>query len=230
MAATIVQLIMSVGNLRNVTTKIALDPPRLIPRQKNTVGAQFHRDAKPFENPPQHPVMTRRGAVHCQLAAGGGRQREKTSRFDVVPDHGVIRAVKLFHAFDLNGVAAGAGDLRAHRIEQKREIAHMRFAGGVVECGDTGSGGCGNQDLFRCGDAGFIQKELATAEPAGGPEPVGPLAGHACPELAESVKVTVETAAADHVAAGRVKFGASAAGKKRGGEKDAGPVAGAERL
>ena len=163
-------------------------------------------------------------AFDRDLSARGRREGEEAAGFDMVADDAVTAAVQAFDALDFDGVAAGAADPGSHRVQQLGQVADMGLAGRIVKRRRSARGGRGDQNLFRRGDACLVQEKFAAGEPGRGVEAVGLLAGHDRAELAESVEVAVETAAADHIAARRVELRLSAAGQQRRREEDAGPV------
>lgn len=97
----------------------------------------------------------------------------------------------------------------------------MRLTGGVVQRSAPLRGCGGDQNLLRGGDARFVEKELPPLQAGRGFELVGVDGGHRSAELDESVEMTVEPAASDHIPARRIEFGTAAAGQKRRGEQDA---------
>ena len=75
------------------------------------------------------------------------RGDEEGAGFDAVGDDLVLRAVQFLHAFDDDAPRAGAFDLRAHRVEEIREIHDFRFGGGAVDDGDAVGEHGGHHDI-----------------------------------------------------------------------------------
>ena len=80
-------------------------------------------------------IRPRAAQRHLAIRRAGGDQ--KCCRFDAVGNHFMLCAVQFCHAGDRDGWAAGAGNVRAHRIQKKGEIHHLRFARRAFDDGDA---------------------------------------------------------------------------------------------
>ena len=71
--------------------------------------------------------MRRLDALERDPLAGDRAGDEERAGLDAVRDDVVLGAVQFLHAFDDDAARAGAFDLRAHLVEEIREIDDLRF-------------------------------------------------------------------------------------------------------
>ena len=149
-------------------------------------------------------MMRADGPFKVKPALCRGGKGEEGRHFHVVGINGVFRAVQFIRALDFQFVGADPFDLCTHFVEQFRQLLDMRFAGGVPDDRFSRCNTGGNEDLFRGGDAGFVQKHIGAPQFFGNGK-----IRHAFPDVArdpqfsETVVMGVQPASADEVAAGQ---------------------------
>ena len=72
--------------------------------------------------------MCRRNAFDIDIAFRDSGGRHESASFNVVADDGVFGAAEMFHAVNGEHGRADALNVRAHCIEEPRQIADVRFA------------------------------------------------------------------------------------------------------
>ena len=101
---------------------------------------------------------------------GGGHEG---AGFDAVRNDGVLDAAKCFHTFDDDAAGARAGDFRAHRVEEIREVEDFRLGGGGLDDGDALGQSCGHHHVVGAehGRAvGAAEVDFRAAQAVGGGE------------------------------------------------------------
>ena len=74
-------------------------------------------------------------ALERDSSAGDRAGDQECAGFDPIGNDVVLRAVQFLHAFDDDAPRARAFDLRAHLVEEIREIHDLRFGGGAFDHG-----------------------------------------------------------------------------------------------
>ena len=194
-------------------------------------GIRFERDAHLGELGAERREVGGDGVLNRDVAAGDGGGDGEGAGFDAVGDQGVAGAVQVLDAFDDDGLGAGAGDLRAHGVEQAGEVGDFGFGGGVDDLGAAFGEDGGHDDVFGAGDGGIVEQDRRGAEAAGGAgaEVLRVVFGFGGgfgfgAEAVEAVGVDVELALADPVAAGAA-MGVAMAGQQRADDEGGGAQA-----
>ena len=142
---------------------------------------------------------------HQNLAAGGGGSHHVGAGLDLVGDDGIASAVELIHTVYLDGVGAGAADIRTHGVEEVGQVHNMGLSGGVFNDGAAlGQGGC-QHDVHGGAYGNLVQidpRAVETAVPGVGIDKavfhvhIGAQGGHALDVLVDGAHA--EVAAAGH--------------------------------
>ncbi len=150
--------------------------------------------------------MLRHDPVQPDLAAHHRSRDEVGAGLDAIRDHAVFRAVQFLHAFDDDAPRAGALDLRAHLVEEIREIHDLRLGGGAVDDGRALGEHRGHHHVVRTEDGGALfaaEVHLRATEFARKNLHIAVLdAVHRAQRL-EALEVKVDRPIADHAAAGK---------------------------
>src|SRR5690606_5604862 len=107
------------------------------------------------------------GVLELYAATGCGCGHQVGTGLDAVGHHAVATATETFDAVDGDGVGTGAGNLRAHRIEEVGQVDHLRLASGVLQHAATVGQGGGHHDVLGTSRADDIEEEVRTAQTAG---------------------------------------------------------------
>ena len=137
------------------------------------------------------------------LTARGGHGGHVGTGLDLVGDDAVAAAGELLHAADADGVRAGALDVRAHGVEEVREVDDMRLLGGVFDRGDAIGEDGGHHDVHRRADADHVEidgRALEAAAPGRGVDEVA--LRHVRAHRAEALDVLVDRTYTEVAAAG----------------------------
>ncbi|MCH7600975.1 MAG: AMP-binding protein, partial [Myxococcales bacterium] len=111
-----------------------------------------------------------------------------------------VEAALLAHADVVECAVVGAPD------QERGQILHMRFAGGVANFAHTLGEHRSHQDVFGRRDAGFVEKHHAAAHPTRRDQLVG-FWVDSTTQFFEAIEVRVESSPPDHVPARRVHLG-----------------------
>jgi hypothetical protein len=161
-------------------------------------------------------------AVDRDLTAGDTARHQDGPRFDAVPHHLVLDRCQALDPVDLDRRRPRARDLRAHAVEECRQVADLRLAGGVVEHRLTLRqhgrreqvlGGADTREVEH--DAGAAQRLTPRLDETVHDLEVG---AHGL----QAAEVHVELAAADVVAAGHRDSRLAAARQQRSQHVDRG--------
>ena len=93
---------------------------------------------------------------------------EERGGLDAIGDHRVLDRLQLLDAFDLDRRRARADDLRAHAVEERREVGDLGLAGRVVDDGRALGQHGGHEDVLGRADARELEQD------AGADQLVGP--------------------------------------------------------
>ena len=100
------------------------------------------------------------------VAADCGGSGHIRARLDLVGDDGIAAAVQRLDAAHLDDVGARAGDLRAHGVQEVREVDDVRLLGAVFDDRHAAAQNCRKQDVHRRADGDDIKIDVAAAQPA----------------------------------------------------------------
>ena len=110
--------------------------------------------------------MLRDDVFDQHVAADCGGSGHIRARLDLVGDDGIAAAVQRLDAADLDDVGACAGDLRAHGVQEVREVDDVRLLGAVFDDRHAAAQNCRKQDVHRRADGDDIKIDMAAAQPA----------------------------------------------------------------
>ena len=127
--------------------------------------------------------------------------------------------VRLVDSLDAQDVRLDPFDLRAERDEEAAEILDVRLAGRVPEDGLALGEHRGHDDVLGRHHARLVEEDGLAAQAARA-HLVAAVDLDLDAELGEAVDVRVETAAPDHVTAGRGHAHAAEAREQRAGEQE----------
>ena len=85
---------------------------------------------------------------------------------DLVGNDGIGAAVQFFDAVDLHGIGAGAADVRAHGVEEVRQIDDMRFSRRVFNDRTAAGRHGGEDDVHRRADGDLVKIDARAAQAA----------------------------------------------------------------
>ena len=105
--------------------------------------------------------MPRLATGNREIAAGERAGNHKRSGFDAIGNDAMPRAVQLVDAADANRMRARALNLRAHLVEQRRQVNHLRLARAILQDGLAFGQGRGHQQIFGSGDGNFLEDNCA---------------------------------------------------------------------
>ena len=115
----------------------------------------------------------------------------------------MTRAVQLVDAADANRMRSRAFNLRAHLVQQRRQIDHLGLARAVLQdrlaFGQRG----GHQQIFGAGDGDLLEDNSRALEALGAGVNVAVLLGDLCAELLQSLQVQIDGTRADGAASGQ---------------------------
>ena len=139
-----------------------------------------------------------------ELSAGGGHRRHVGAGLDLVGDDAVGTAAETLHAADLDGVGAGALDVRAHGVQEVGQIHDVRLLGGVFDGGDAVSQCSGHHDVHGGAHGDNVQIHRRAGETAvlGGGVDEAALHGDVSSHGGEALDVLVDGADTEVAAAG----------------------------
>ena len=156
--------------------------------------------------------VARDDVLYAHLAAGGGAGDHIGPGLYLVGDNRVAAAVEGVRAVDLDGVRAGAAHVRAHGVEEVREVDDVRLLGGGLDYGAAAGHAGREDDVHRRADADLVEVNLGAVElavgglgvdKAAGDLHVGAQGGHALDVLVYGPDA--EVAAAGHGGLGRAE-------------------------
>ena len=173
---------------------------------------------RPFENLERSRV----DAGERELATSHRRGDDVAPRLDVVAPYRRLATVQRLHSLDLDPVRAGARDLRAHRIEHRREVDDMRLTRRVEDDRAPACEDGRHEDVLGRSDRRLVEKNLRALELALEAKRL-PASDRLRAKRAEAGKMGVEASVANLVAPGRRQRRASDAGEERPREKEARP-------
>ena len=100
------------------------------------------------------------------FAPGRGGRHHIGPGLDLVGDDGIGAAVQLLDAVDLHGVGAGSADVRAHGVEEVRQIHDMRLARRVFDDRAAAGRDGGEDDVHRRADGDLVKIDARAAQAA----------------------------------------------------------------
>ena len=77
-----------------------------------------------------------------------------------------LRAVEFGDALDEERIGVQSGDLRAHEVQELRELLDVGFRRGVADDGLSLRQHGGDQDVFGGGHAGLVQEDVGSGQAA----------------------------------------------------------------
>ena len=101
--------------------------------------------------------VARDDVLHAHLAAGGGAGDHIGPGLYLVGDNRVAPAVEGVRAVDLDAVRAGPAHVRAHGVQEVREVDDVRLLGGVLDYGAAAGHAGREDDVHRRADADLVQ-------------------------------------------------------------------------
>ena len=114
-----------------------------------------------------------------------------------------------FYARDFNGIAAGAGNIRAHLRQKVLQIHDFRFFRGVAYHGFPLRFYSGEHDIFRGAHAGKIQQNIGAAQFFGAADDVAVFFDNGNAQPLQPGKMQIDRAQAYIAAAGIGNFRAA---------------------
>ena len=162
-----------------------------------------------------------------QLTAGGGHCGHIGAGLDLVGNDAVGAAGETLHAPDLDGVSAGALDVRAHGVQEVGQIHDVGLLGGVFNGGDAVGQRGGHHDVHGSAHGNNVQIYRGAGEPAifGGGVDKAALHGHLGTHGGEALDMLVDGADAEVAAAGHGHGGLPKPAQQRAQQVVAGPDA-----
>jgi hypothetical protein len=112
-----------------------------------------------------HVLAAHAPQFHLVPREGGGSH--EGAGLDAVRDHGVLHAFQFLDTLDDDAAGARTGDLRAHGVEEIREVQHFRLGGGGFDHGFTFGEAGGHHHVVRAehgGTVGAAQVDLRAAQ------------------------------------------------------------------
>ncbi len=171
----------------------------------------------------QHRIeQVRVGVAHPDIAAAHGGRAQERAGLDAIRQHPVAGAAQRAHAVDDDAVGAGAGDLRAHAVEEVGEIDHLGLARGVLEHRRALGQRRGHHQVLGAGHGDQVHHQLGTLEAFGTRLDVAVFDRDVGAHLLQAVDVQVDRARADGTAAGQRHLGLAEAGQQRPQHQDGG--------
>ena len=143
-----------------------------------------------------------RSVRHFDAAAGDGRRCQQRSGDDAVGHRGELYAVKLLHALDDDGGAAGAPHATAHAVDEALQIDDLRFPRSVMDNRHTRQTGRRHHDVFRRPHAGVVEMHLARMHMAAVAADDAALLMNPDAQRPQAGKMQIDRAQADLAAAG----------------------------
>ena len=163
------------------------------------------------------------------VAARHGRGDGEGARFDAVGHEREGGAVQALDALDGHDLGAGAGDARAHAVQQGGEGLDLGLGGGVDDRGLAPGERGGQEDVLRARDGGVVGEDAGAHQPLGGARLVvlaDTVDGGA--HRHEPVEVHADRTLADDIAAGGREGGEAVAGEQGTHHLEGGAVLGDE--
>ena len=105
-------------------------------------------------------------APHQHASFGDGGGAKQRSGLHPVRNGPVDGPVQALHTHDADGARAGARDARAHLVQAVGQIHDFRLLGRVFQRGTAAGQTCGHHQVFRRADAGQIQVDARSGQPA----------------------------------------------------------------
>ena len=139
-----------------------------------------------------------------ELAAGGSHCRHVGAGLDLVGNDAVGTAAETLHAADLDGVGAGALDVRAHGVQEVGQIHDVRLLGSIFDGGDAVSQRSGHHDVHggTHGDNVQIHRRAGETAVFGGGVDEAALHGDVGSHGGEALDVLIDGTDAEVAAAG----------------------------
>ena len=165
-----------------------------------------HLDAHLLELGGDALQMTRDDVFDQHRTAAGRDRRHKGAGLDLVRDDRIVRAVQALDAADLDHVRARALDVRAHGVEEVRQIDDVRLLGAVLHDGLALGQHRGEHDVHRRADRDNVEINVCAVQALFGRLGADVTAlgqGHRGAERLEALDMLVDRAHAAEIAAAR---------------------------
>ena len=160
-------------------------------------------------------MWSKRAPDERQLAAGNGERGEERGGLDAIGNRRVLDRCELLDTFDGDRRRPGADDLRAHAVEERREVGDLGLAGRVVDDGGALGAHRRHQDVLGRTDARELEQDPRAHQLPGVAvdEPVARREGGA--EVLQPAHVEIDRARTEVVAAGKRDARLAAASEQR---------------
>src|SRR5690606_29954337 len=158
------------------------------------------------------------GDAVAQDVAGGRRGGDHVRPgLDAVGHDGVVDGLEALDAFDDDDVRAGARDVRAHLVEDPRELLDLGLTRGIHEGRSPAGEGRGRHEVLGAGDRGDVEADLGGAQAPRGHVHVHVAVAkvHDGAHGLEALEVLVDGPSADRAAARQRDRGLAVAGDER---------------
>ena len=187
------------------------------------LGVALDLDAQSREAVADRAQVLDSRVLDHQVAAGDGGQPDERRHLDVVGAQPVAAAAEPLDSGDREHVRADTLDVAAHRIQEPAQVLDVRLAGGVSDDRCAARQYRRHDRVLGAGDGRLVEMHVGAGEAAGRPQPVLPRRLDIGAEGGEGHQMRIDSAAADHVAAGRRYLGRPEAGEQRAGQQDRRP-------
>ena len=104
-------------------------------------------------------ILDKNVSVRC----GGGDHI--CASLDLVGDYRIVAAVHVLDSADFNCIRTGSANVRAHGVEEVREVNYVRLFCGVFNNGQPLRLDCGEDNIDRRADRSLVKINGAAFEP-----------------------------------------------------------------